>query len=311
MSKNKKMDWLSRLTGGLSRSSAKITQNINDLFVKRKLDVAALEKLEEVLLTNDLGVETTSELIQAIKSSRFDQEITSEEVRKIISTEITKILEPVAIPLRIDSENRPHVIIVCGVNGVGKTTTIGKLAQGFVQEGKKVMLAAGDTFRAAAIEQLQLWGEKTKTQVIASEIGKDPASLAFDALTQAKTEDVDVLLIDTAGRLQNKKELMDELGKITRVICKIDPTAPHNCILIIDANTGQNAHSQVEIFLEVAKISGLIITKLDGSSKGGVMVSLAQKFRLPIHAVGVGESAEDLQPFEPNDFANSLMGLET
>jgi len=309
MTENEKNHWFSRLADGLSRSSSKITENINNLFIKRKLDEAAIEELEEILITSDLGVQTTASLIQTIKTSRFDQEVTSEEVRNALSSEITKILTPVAIPLEPDPNLTPHVIVVCGVNGVGKTTTIGKLAQIYTTAGKKVILAAGDTFRAAAIEQLTIWGERTNSQVIASEIGKDPASLVFDAFEQAKNVSANVLLIDTAGRLQNKDELMAELEKIIRVIHKLDDTAPHSCLLVLDATTGQNAHSQVEVFSEFINITGLIVTKLDGSSKGGVLVSLAEKFKLPVHAIGIGEKLEDLRPFKANDFADSLMGL--
>ena len=309
MTETQKKGWLSRLKQGLSRSSSTLTQGINDLFTKRKLDTAAIEELEEILITSDLGVATASRLAQSIASSRFDQEVSSEEIRGALADEIATILEPIAIPLKPDSSHAPHVIVVCGVNGVGKTTTIGKLAQNYSQEGKKVVLAAGDTFRAAAIEQLKVWGERTNCPVIATELGKDAASLAFDALEQAKAMNADILLIDTAGRLQNRKELMAELEKIIRVIRKLDDTAPHSCLLVLDATTGQNAHSQVEIFSEMVDVTGLIVTKLDGSSKGGVLVSLAEKFGLPVHAIGVGEQADDMRAFKAQDFANSLMDV--
>jgi len=305
-----KSGWLLRLKGGLSRSSSVISKNINDLLTKRKLDDAAIEELEEILITSDLGVSTAARLSQSIASSRFGKETTSEEIKAVLASEITKILEPIAIPLEPDAKNTPHVIVVCGVNGVGKTTTIGKLARAYSAKGQKVVLAAGDTFRTAAIEQLEIWGQRTNSQVISSEIGKDAASLAYDAFEQAKKTKADILLIDTAGRLQNKKELMAELQKIIRVIRKIDHVAPHSCLLVLDATTGQNTHSQVEAFADAINITGLIVTKLDGSSKGGVLVSLAEKFGLPVHAIGIGEQPEDLQSFKARDFANSLMGLE-
>ena len=305
-----KSGWLSRLKGGLSRSSSVLSKNINDLLTKRKLDGAAIEELEEILITSDLGVSTAARLSQSIASSRFGKDTTSEEIKAVLASEITKILEPIAIPLEPDAKNTPHVIVVCGVNGVGKTTTIGKLARAYSAKGQKVVLAAGDTFRTAAIEQLEIWGQRTNSQVISSEIGKDAASLAYDAFEQAKKTKADILLIDTAGRLQNKKELMAELQKIIRVIRKIDHVAPHSCLLVLDATTGQNTHSQVEVFADAINITGLIVTKLDGSSKGGVLVSLAEKFGLPVHAIGIGEQPEDLQPFKARDFANSLMGLE-
>ena len=305
-----KSGWLSRLKGGLSRSSSVLSKNINGLLTKRKLDDAAIEELEEILITSDLGVSTAARLSQSIASSRFGKETTSEEIKAVLASEITKILEPIAIPLEPDAKNTPHVIVVCGVNGVGKTTTIGKLARAYTAKGQKVVLAAGDTFRTAAIEQLEIWGQRTNSQVISSEIGKDAASLAYDAFEQAKKTKAGILLIDTAGRLQNKKELMAELQKIIRVIRKIDHVAPHSCLLVLDATTGQNTHSQVEAFADAINITGLIVTKLDGSSKGGVLVSLAEKFGLPVHAIGIGEQPEDLQPFKARDFANSLMGLE-
>jgi fused signal recognition particle receptor len=306
----KNRSWLQRLTKGLSSSSSKITENINSLFVKRKLDSAAIEELEEILITSDLGIATTTDLIESIRTSRFNKEITSAEIKSILASEMTKILEPIAIPLEPDVDNLPHVILVCGVNGVGKTTTIGKLAQIYKSSGKKVLLAAGDTFRAAAIEQLKIWGERTNCPVIASEIGRDAASLAFDAYQQAKSDRADILLIDTAGRLQNKTELMAELQKINRVVKKVEPTAPHSCLLILDATTGQNTHSQVKVFDDMINITGLIVTKLDGSSKGGILVSLAKIFGIPVHAIGVGEQLDDLQPFNAHDFANSLLGIE-
>ncbi|MDP6108584.1 MAG: signal recognition particle-docking protein FtsY [Rhodospirillales bacterium] len=302
--------WLHRLKAGLSRTSTSITQGINELFTKRKLDDAALEELEEILIAADIGVTTATKLTQSITTNRFGKEVSSEEIRGALADEITKILLPVALPLLPDPSRQPHVILVCGVNGSGKTTTIGKLANNFKNQGLNVFLAAGDTFRAAAVEQLKIWGERTQCPVVATETGRDAAGLAFDALDQARLGGADLLLIDTAGRLQNKRELMDELEKIVRVLRKLDETAPHSCLLVLDATGGQNAHSQVEIFSNMVDVSGLVLTKLDGSSKGGILVALAEKFAKPVHAIGVGEQAEDLKPFDAKDFARSLMGLE-
>ena len=303
--------WLSRLTNGLSRSSQKLGQSLNDLFTQKKLNDETITELEDILITSDLGFTTASKLTKIIKSLKFNQEVTVDEVKATLAAEISKIIEPFTQPITIKTEYSPHVILVCGVNGVGKTTTIGKLAQTYSFEGKTVCLAACDTFRAAAIEQLEIWGNRASCHVFSSETGKDPASLAFDALKHSQEMGTDILIIDTAGRLHNKKELMDELGKIIRVIKKLDNDAPHDRILVLDATTGQNAHSQVESFLDIINISGLIITKLDGSSKGGVLISLTEKFGLPVHAIGVGESAKDLRPFNPSDFANSLLGINS
>ncbi|WP_259782504.1 signal recognition particle-docking protein FtsY [Aestuariispira ectoiniformans] len=301
--------WFSRLKAGLSKSSSKIVGGIADVIKKRKLDDEALEELEEVLITADMGPATAAKLTAALAKSRFDKEVTDEEVRGALAEEIATILEPVAKPLEINSSLKPHVVLVVGVNGSGKTTTIGKLAQHYREQGLKVMLAAGDTFRAAAVEQLQIWGERTGCPVIAKETGADAAGLAFDAIERAKAEGSDVLLIDTAGRLHNKKDLMAELEKVVRVIRKKDETAPHSTLLVLDATVGQNAHSQVETFREMVNVGGLVMTKLDGTAKGGVLVALAEKFGLPIHAIGVGEKAEDLRPFKADDYARSLMGI--
>jgi len=306
----KKGSWLSRLKAGLSRSSSKLTGGIADLFTKRKLDDEAIEELEELLITGDLGVETAMRLTQSIAKTRFGNEVEPEEIRTALAEEITPILEPVAKPIEIISENSPHVILVCGVNGSGKTTTIGKLAKRFQSEGKSVMMAAGDTFRAAAVEQLKVWGERNGCPVVAKDAGADAAGLAYDAMERAAAENIDVLLIDTAGRLQNRADLMAELEKIVRVIKKKDETAPHNCLLVLDATVGQNAHSQVETFQKLVNVTGLVVTKLDGTARGGVLVALADKFGLPVHAIGVGEAIDDLRPFEAKAFARSLMGLE-
>ncbi|WP_417797740.1 signal recognition particle-docking protein FtsY [Terasakiella pusilla] len=305
-----KKGWLARLKAGLSKSSSKLTSGIGDLFTKRKLDDEALEELEDLLITSDMGVATAAKIVQGIAKSRFGKDISTEELKAALADEITPILEPVTKPLDVATGRKPHVVLVCGVNGSGKTTTIGKLAKIYSEQGLKVMLAAGDTFRAAAVEQLKVWGERTNVPVIAKETGADAAALAFDAVSTAKAQGVDVLLIDTAGRLQNKAHLMDELEKVVRVIKKVDETAPHDTVLVLDSTVGQNAHSQVETFDKIVNVTGLIVTKLDGTAKGGVTVSLAEKFGKPVHAIGVGEAAEDLRPFEARAFANALVGLD-
>ncbi len=302
--------WFGRLKAGLSRTSAKLGEGIVGLFTKRKLDQAALDELEELLIGADLGVGPAARFVAELAKGRFDKEIAPEEVRAALAESITKVLEPVAKPLIVDPAHKPHVILVCGVNGSGKTTTIGKLARQLRDQGHRVVLAAGDTFRAAAIEQLQVWGERADCTVVASQIGGDAASLAYEALETAKAHGADVLIVDTAGRLQNKKDLMSELQKVVRVLKKLDPSAPHDCLLVLDATVGQNAHSQVETFRAMVAVSGLVMTKLDGTARGGVVVALADKFGLPVHAVGVGEGIDDLRPFTARDFARSLMGLE-
>jgi fused signal recognition particle receptor len=302
--------WFGQLKLGLQRSSEKINTGITDLFTKRKLDTEALRELEELLILGDLGITTAARLTASIAKTRFDQEVTSDEIKVALAGEVTSILKPVALPLKLDGTHKPHVILVCGVNGSGKTTTIGKMARQFKDQGNSVILAAGDTFRAAAVEQLKIWGERSGCPVIARSNGADAAGLAFDAVQDAQTSGANILMIDTAGRLQNRKDLMEELTKIVRVIRKVDETAPHSILLVMDATIGQNAHSQVEIFKKMVDVSGLVITKLDGSAKGGVVVSLAERFGLPIHAVGVGEEIDDLRPFEAEVFARSLMGLE-
>lgn len=303
--------WLKKLKAGLGKSSERMTNGIGQVFTaRRRLDDDAIEELEEVLITSDIGVATASRIIASLAKTRFDQEVEGSEVREAFATEIAQVLEPVAKPLQINAILKPHVILVCGVNGSGKTTTIGKLAKQFTDEGRSVMLAAGDTFRAAAIEQLQVWGERTGTPVIARDIGADSAGLVYDALEQARAEGVDILLIDTAGRLQNKTHLMEELEKVVRVIKKIDDDAPHDVVLVLDATVGQNAHAQVDVFKKSVNVSGLVMTKLDGTAKGGVVVALADKFALPIHAIGVGEGVDDLHPFNAKDFARNLMGLD-
>ena len=302
--------WLGRLRAGLGRTASRLNTGITALFTMRRLDGAALEELEELLISADLGVETAHKLTTTLADSRFDKDVDPQEVRQVLAEAAAAILEPVARPIAIDPGHRPHVIVVCGVNGVGKTTTIAKLAGQFREQGLKVMLAAGDTFRAAAIEQLQIWGARIDCPVVASKPGADAAGLVYGALQRAQGEGIDVLIVDTAGRLQNKTNLMAELQKIVRVIAKLDPTAPHDCVLVLDATIGQNAHAQVEIFRDMVSVTGLVMTKLDGTARGGVVVALADRFGLPVHAVGVGESLDDLRPFAAADFARSLMGLE-
>ena len=302
--------WLARLKSGLSRSSSRLTDGIGAIFAKRKLDAAAVEALEELLITADMGVATAAALAGEIAATRFAKEVAPDEVRAALADRIAGILEPVARPLVLDETRRPHVVLVVGVNGTGKTTTIGKLARQWRNAGNSVLLAACDTFRAAAIEQLEAWGERTGSPVVARQPGADAAGLAFDALARARAEGADALLIDTAGRLHNNAELMAELEKIGRVLKKIDPAAPHDCLLVLDATVGQNAHAQVETFQSMVGVTGLCVTKLDGTARGGVLVALASRFALPVVAIGVGEGVDDLRPFEARAFARALMGLE-
>jgi fused signal recognition particle receptor len=302
--------WFQRLKSGLTRSSSKLGGGISGIFSKRKLDDVALEELEELLISADLGVATAAKLTGNLAKTRFDKDVDPLEVREALAGDITEIMAPVASPLVIDPARKPHVVLVVGVNGSGKTTTIGKLAARFGNDGLKVMLAAGDTFRAAAIQQLKVWGERAGSPVVAKDQGADSAGLVFDALSRAINERCDLLLVDTAGRLHNRSELMAELEKIIRVIRKLDPTAPHDVVLVLDATTGQNALQQVGTFKDLVQVSGLVVTKLDGSARGGVLVALAEKFGLPVHAVGVGEGLDDMRPFRAPDFARGLMGLE-
>jgi fused signal recognition particle receptor len=306
-----KLSWWRRLSGGLKRTSNSLSAAVADLVTKRKLDRAMLEDIEDVLLRADLGTAVAARIAAAVGHGRYDKTISADEVKTVVATEVAKVLAPVATPLAIDEAKKPFVILVVGVNGSGKTTTIGKLAARLSAEGRKVMLAAGDTFRAAAIEQLKIWGERTKSPVIAGAQGSDSASLAFNALSAARDQVFDVLLIDTAGRLQNKAELMGELEKVVRVIRKVDATAPHAVLLVLDATVGQNALSQVEAFARAAGVTGLVMTKLDGTARGGILVALAEKFKLPVHFIGVGEGIEDLAPFTARDFANAIAGIES
>jgi fused signal recognition particle receptor len=306
---DKKTGWFGRLKAGLSRSAGQLGEQIGALFTKRKLDRAALDELEETLIAADLGVSTAGKIVAAIAKDRFEKDITPDEIRLALAESVAPLLQPVEKPLLLDGA-KPQVILVVGVNGVGKTTTIGKIASKLHDDGKTVMLAAGDTFRAAAIEQLKIWGERAKAPVLARETGADAAGLAFDALTQAQADNIDVLMIDTAGRLQNKADLMQELAKIVRVLKKQVPDAPHHVLLVLDATTGQNAINQVQTFKEICAVTGLVVTKLDGTARGGVLVAIADKFGLPVHYIGVGEQAADLQPFSARGFARALAGLD-
>lgn len=304
-----KLSWFQRLRAGLARTSSQLTGQIAALFTKRKLDDETLQDLEDLLIQADLGVETAMRVTDTLASERYGKDVTGEDVSRIMASEIAKVLKPVAKPLQLDLSHKPHVILVVGVNGTGKTTTIGKLAAKLSGAGLKVMVAAGDTFRAAAIEQLKIWADRTKSEFIGTKLGADAAGLAYDAFEQAKAKKCDVLIIDTAGRLQNKAELMAELEKIVRVLGKLDPDAPHTVLQTLDATTGQNALSQVEIFRNVAGVNGLIMTKLDGTARGGILVAISAKHKLPVYFIGVGEGVDDLEPFEAEDFAHAIAGL--
>jgi fused signal recognition particle receptor len=304
-----KTSWWGRLAGGLKRTSSALGSSIDSLLNKRPLDPAMLDEIEEVLIRTDLGLEAAARVTDAIAKGRFNENPTADEVRTIIADEVAKVLEPVAKPLVI-GDAKPFVILVVGVNGSGKTTTIGKLVSRLSGEGRKVVLGAGDTFRAAAVEQLKIWGQRTGAKVVAREPGADSAGLAFDAITVAKADNADVVIVDTAGRLQNRTELMGELEKMVRVMKKVDASAPHAVLLVLDATVGQNALSQVEVFGKIAGVTGLVMTKLDGTARGGILVAIAQKFGLPIHFIGVGEGIDDLAPFSAKDFGKALAGLE-
>jgi fused signal recognition particle receptor len=305
-----KQSWWRRLSAGLKRTSSSLGSAVADLVTKRKLDRAMLDDIEDVLLRADLGTEVAARIAEAVGKGRYDKDVSAEDVTTIVATEVEKVLAPVAKPLEIDAAQKPFVILVVGVNGSGKTTTIGKLAAKLTAEGRKVMLAAGDTFRAAAIEQLKIWGERNRVPVVARAQGTDSASLAFEAVVAAKAANVDVLLIDTAGRLQNKTELMVELEKVRRVIGKVDASAPHAVLLVLDATVGQNALSQVEVFQKTAGVTGLVMTKLDGTARGGILVALSEKYKLPVHFIGVGEGIDDLAPFTAREFARAIAGQD-
>ncbi|MFQ5563129.1 MAG: signal recognition particle-docking protein FtsY [Parvularculaceae bacterium] len=299
-----------RLRAGLSKTSSRLSDGVAAIFTKQKLDERTLDDFEDLLIAADLGVAAAGRIRETLARERYDKDISAEEIRRALAAEVAGALKPLEKPLVIDRARKPHVILTVGVNGAGKTTTIGKLAAKFKDEGLSVMLAAGDTFRAAAVEQLVVWGERTGAPVVRRDIGADAAGLAYDALASAKKDGVDVLIVDTAGRLQNKRALMDELAKIVRVLKKLDPDAPHDVLLVLDATVGQNALGQAEAFREIAGVTGLVMTKLDGTARGGVLAALADKFAIPIHFIGVGEGVEDLQIFRAESFARALAGLE-
>jgi len=306
-----KQSWKERIFGGFSKTSSRLSENLTGLVTKAKLDAATLDEIEDALILSDLGPATAQDIREKLATERFEKGLSEEAVRDIIQSEITRILEPVAKPLEIEAFPRPQVILVIGVNGSGKTTTIAKLAHLFLEQDYGVMLAAGDTFRAAAIGQLKTWAERIGAPIISGKEGGDSASIVYEGVKQATQAGIDVLIVDTAGRLQNRTELMDELDKIRRVLGRLNPAAPHDVLLVLDATTGQNALSQIEVFQEVAKVSGLIMTKLDGTARGGVLVAAAQQFGLPIHAIGVGETIEDLRPFKASDLAEAIAGKRT
>jgi fused signal recognition particle receptor len=300
--------WLERLRGGFKKTSDRLGDNLTGLFTRAALDEETLDEIEEALVASDLGPTTAAKVRNRLASERFERGLSEAGVREIVAQELAKILAPVATPLEIDAFPRPQVILVVGVNGSGKTTTIAKLAHLFLEQDYGVLLAAGDTFRAAAIGQLKVWAERIGVPIITGPEGGDPSAVVFDGVKKATAEGIDVLIVDTAGRLQNKKGLMDELAKIRRVLGRLNPAAPHNVVLVLDATTGQNALGQIEVFKEVAGVSGLVMTKLDGTARGGVLVAAAEQYGLPIHAIGVGEGIDDLRPFDPDEAARAIAG---
>ena len=308
--KAEKKGFFSRLAAGLRRSSSGIAESVSAVFTKKKLDAETLEELEDALIAADLGAPIAMRVTQRLAKDRFDKEVTDEEVKTALAETIAETLAPLESPLDIGTETRPEVVLFVGVNGSGKTTTLGKIAAKLKRDGRSPLLVAGDTFRAAAVEQIVVWGERSGVPVERRELGADAAGLAFDAIQRARRENLDCVLIDTAGRLQNRAELMDELRKIVRVIGKVDETAPHKVILVLDGTVGSNAMSQAEAFLEAAHVTGLIMTKLDGTAKGGALVQVAEKFALPIHAIGIGEGIDDLQAFDATAFSRALAGLD-
>ncbi len=302
--------WFARLRAGLARTSSALRERLGAIVGRRRLDEELLEEIEEALILADMGVETAAGLVEGLRRKRLGREVSDEEVRRLLAADIAALLAPVAEPFPLRRDARPQVVLVVGVNGTGKTTTIGKLAAWMKGQGLSVMMAACDTFRAAATEQLEIWAQRTGCPLVRGRPGADAAGLAYEALGRARREGAEVLLVDTAGRLHNRTELMAELQKIVRVLGKLDPSAPHDVLLVLDATTGQNAHNQLEIFRSMVPVSGLVITKLDGTAKGGIVVALARRFAVPVHFVGVGEGVEDLRPFEPEAFARALLGLE-
>jgi fused signal recognition particle receptor len=303
-------NWFARLGQGLARTSTALSDNLASVLSRRKLDQETLDELEDALIKADLGVAVASRIRQALAATRHDRGLPPLALREVLAAEIAKVLSPVAKPLTLDASAHPHVILLVGVNGTGKTTTAAKLAHQFMRGGSSVMLAAADTFRAAAIDQLKVWGARVGAEVVAKGVGADPAGLAYEALERARAEKWDVLIVDTAGRLQNKADLMAELAKIVRVLKKLDPAAPHSVVLVLDATTGQNALNQVQIFQEIAGVTNLVVTKLDGTARGGILAAIAERFALPVSAIGVGEGVDDLQPFDAEDFARAIAGLD-
>ena len=303
-----KRSWLGQLRQGLARTTDALSDNLAGALTKRKLDEETLDRIEDVLIKADLGVAKAARIRERLAKGRYERGLTPEAVRGVVAAEIASVLAPLAKPSDLSAGPKPRVILLVGVNGTGKTTTAAKMAHQFKRQGLKVMLAAADTFRAAAIDQLKVWGERVGAEVVAKEVGADPAGVAFEALERARAGEADALLIDTAGRLQNKADLMAELAKIVRVLKKIDDTAPHEVVLVLDATTGQNALAQVEIFKEIAGVTGLAVTKLDGTARGGILVAIAERFKLPINAIGIGEGMDDLKPFDAQDFARAIAG---
>ncbi len=306
---SEKPGWTERLFGGFGKTSNKLSENLTGLVTKAKLDEATLDDIEDALIMSDLGPSTAASIREKLSTERFEKGLSEDAVKEIIKDEIAKTLDPAAAALEIDAFPRPQVILVIGVNGSGKTTTIAKLAHLFLEQDYGVMLAAGDTFRAAAIGQLKVWAERLGVPIISGPEGGDSASIVYEGVKQATATGIDVLIVDTAGRLQNRSELMDELDKIRRVLGRLNPEAPHDVVLVLDATTGQNALSQIEVFKEVANVTGLIMTKLDGTARGGVLVAAAKQFDMPIHAIGVGETIEDLRPFDPHEVAAAIAGV--